>query len=122
MYNDKKYAIFLGAGASAAEGAPIQSNLFRDYFQLLKRRGGHYSSEHERELATFFQLMFDIDVDDDASLKVAKFPTYEEALGVLDLADLKNESFKDFPNINFASNSGRIKFLRLYLVFLMADI
>lgn len=41
---------------------------------------------------------------------------------MLDLADLKNESFKDFTNINFASNSGRIKFLRLYLVYLMADI
>ena len=122
MIKDKKYAIFLGAGASAAEGAPIQSNLFKDYFKLLKKREGVYSAEHERELATFFSLMFDIDVDDNASLNAASFPTYEEALGVLDLADLKNESFKDFPNINFASNSGRIKFLRLYLVFLMADI
>lgn len=116
-----KTAIFLGAGASAAEGAPIQSNLFKDYFRLLKRRGNIYIHEHERELATFFQLMFDIDVDND-NLDNIVFPTYEEALGVLDLADLRNESFKDFANINFASNSGRIKFLRLYLVYLMADI
>jgi len=116
-----KIAIFLGAGASAAEGAPIQSTLFKDYFKLVKNRGGHYSPEHERELATFFQLMFDIDVDN-VNLDSAVFPTFEEALGILDLADLKNEAFKDFPNINFASNSGRIKFLRLYLVFLMADI
>jgi len=118
---NKKTAIFLGAGASAAEGAPIQTNLFRDYFNLLRRRGGHYAHEHERELATFFQLMFDIDVDHD-NLDMAMFPTFEEALGVLDLADFKNESFKDFTNINFAANSGRIKFLRVYLVFLMTDI
>lgn len=116
-----KTAIFLGAGSSAAEGAPIQSNLFKDYFKLIKSRGGNSSPEHERELATFFQLMFDIDVDN-GNLETAVFPTFEEALGVLDLADLKNEAFKDFANINFASNSGRIKFLRVYLVFLMADI
>ena len=116
-----KTAIFLGAGASAAEGAPIQTNLFRDYFKLIKTRGNFATPEHERELATFFALMFDIDVDN-GNLDKALFPTFEEALGVLDLADLKNESFKDFPNINFASNSGRIKFLRLYLVYLMADI
>ncbi len=116
-----KTAVFLGAGASAAEGAPIQNNLFRDYFKLLRKRGGHYQQEHERELATFFQLMFDIDVDN-GNLDTAIFPTFEEALGVLDLADIKNEAFKDFANISIASNSGRIKFLRVYLVFLMADI
>ena len=120
--NDKlKTAIFLGAGASAAEGAPIQTNLFKDYFKLIRNRGRFATPEHERELATFFALMFDIDVDN-GNLDNALFPTFEEALGVLDLADLKNESFKDFTNINFASNSGRIKFLRLYLVYLMADI
>ncbi len=119
--NKMKTAIFLGAGASAAEGAPIQTNLFKDYFKLIKTRDSFATPEHERELATFFALMFDIDVDN-GNLDNALFPTFEEALGVLDLADLKNESFKDFPNINFASNSGRIKFLRLYLVYLMADI
>jgi hypothetical protein len=49
--------------------------------------------------------MFEIDVEDNVSLKAASFPTYEEALGVLDLADNKNESFKDFPNINYAFNN-----------------
>jgi len=116
-----KTAIFLGAGASASEGAPIQTNLFCDYFKLIKSRGKHRSREHEKKLANFFDLMFDIDVHN-GNLDTAIFPTFEEALGILDLADLKNEAFKDFPNINFSANSGRIKFLRLYLVFLMADI
>ncbi len=116
-----KTAIFLGAGASSAEGAPLQSNLFKDYFKLVKQRNIRRSPEHEKELASFFQLMFDIDVNN-GNLDNAIFPTFEEALGVLDLADLKNEAFKDFTNINFDSNSGKIKFLRVYLVFLMADI
>ena len=116
-----KTAIFLGAGASAAEGAPIQTNLFKDYFNLIRSRNRFVTQEHERELASFFALMFDLDVDN-GDLDNMLFPTFEEALGVLDLADLKNEAFKDFANINFASNSGRIKFLRLYLVYLMADI
>jgi NAD-dependent SIR2 family protein deacetylase len=123
MINRKKRrtSILLGAGASAAEGAPIQSNLFKDYFKLIKTRNNCLAAEHERELASFFALMFDIDVDN-GNLDNIVFPTFEEALGILDLADIKNEAFKEFPNINFASNSGRIKFLRLYLLFLMADI
>ncbi|MEI9934804.1 MAG: SIR2 family protein [Ferruginibacter sp.] len=115
-----KTAIFLGAGASAAEGASIQSELFKDYFKLIKKRGGCHS-QHESILVIFFQLMFDVDIMA-GNIDEAVFPTFEEALGILDLADLKDEAFKDFANINFAPNSGQIKFLRLYLVFLMADI
>ncbi|PAW95045.1 hypothetical protein CKK33_16695 [Mucilaginibacter sp. MD40] len=115
----KKVAIFLGAGASAADGAPIQSNIFRDYFNSLKRRKP--SKEHEHELVAFFKKMFDIDVLY-KNLDNINFPTFEEALGILDLADLKNEAFKELSNINLEVNSGRIKFLRLYLLFLMADI
>jgi len=31
-----KTVIFLGAGASGAEGAPLQNNLFRNYFEMRK--------------------------------------------------------------------------------------
>ena len=81
----------------------------------------HKKQKHEIELSKFFSLMFDINVDKENLDKVT-FPTFEEALGILDLAEMRNESFKDFPNINFNSDSGQIKFLRLYLVFLMTDI
>ena len=115
-----KYAIFLGAGASAAEGAALQSNLFRDYFMLLKKRARSSPRPHEKKLSEFFLKMFDIDVRR-GKLGNINFPTFEEALGVLDLADMKNESFKDFSITNFA-DGGSIKILRIYLVFLMADI
>jgi NAD-dependent SIR2 family protein deacetylase len=116
-----KSAIFLGAGASSAEGAPTQSNLFRDYFELIRTRNRNVVYEMESELRTFFSLMFDIDVDYQNLISI-QFPTFEEALGILDLADMRNESFKNYSNINIASNSGRLKRLRIYLILLMAEI
>lgn len=116
-----KTAIFLGAGASASEGAPLQNNLFLEYFKALKGNGPYAASEMEEELATFFFSMFDINVDTSAEeLKNIIFPTFEEALGILDLADNRNESFKEFSNLNIAINSGRLKRMRLYLTLLMA--
>jgi len=47
-----KYAVFLGAGASAAEGAPDQSHLFKEYFKSVREEPKH--TEMERELITFF--------------------------------------------------------------------
>ena len=114
-----KTAIFLGAGASASEGAPIQNKLFRDYFKICKAAGNYGYTEMERKLATFFMLMFDIDVDH-GNLDNIVFPTFEEALGILDLAEIRNESFREFSNLNIASNSGQLKFMRLYLTLLMA--
>jgi hypothetical protein len=53
-------AIFLGAGASKAEGAPLQGELFADYFSspsFPRSRG-----KMDRELAAFFSEMFGLDV------------------------------------------------------------
>lgn len=114
-------AVFLGAGASASEGAPIQSKLFQEYFTFCKRPDNLVTTEMDIELENFFALMFDLDVNS-RNLNDLIFPTFEEALGVLDLADTRNESFKDFSNLNFASNSGKLKFLRIYLTMMMAKI
>jgi len=113
-------AIFLGAGASSAEGAPIQSNLFRDYFKSLPRTPP--VREMDRELATFFDSMFGIDVDERDKLDQVSFPTFEEALGILDLAERRKEALKEFDLDNMARNSNRIRFIRQYLVMLMAKI
>lgn len=115
----EKTAIFLGAGASAAEGASSQGSLFKDYFEMIKKRGGR-RKDHEKELARFFDQMFGIKVN--KRMEGIEFPTFEEALGILDLADQNNQSFRNFPLLNLTSNSGRINYLRIYLVFLMADI
>jgi hypothetical protein len=54
-------AIFLGAGASKAEGAPLQGELFKEYFRSSLYRGAARSLMN-RELTEFFWEMFGIDV------------------------------------------------------------
>jgi hypothetical protein len=44
-------------------------------------------------LPLFFQDFFGIDVDDDPN---RRYPTFEEAFGILELADTREEGFKGF--------------------------
>ena len=114
-----KTVIFLGAGASASDGAPVQSDLLREYFQNLDTRNNH--GDIERELRTYFWQIFRIDIDAN-NLDDIQFPTFEEAIGMLDLAEIRNEAFKDFDRTGIASNSGRIRRLRSYLIYAMATV
>lgn len=114
-----KTAIFLGAGASKAEGAPLQGELFRDYFSSCRlRRDGDVM---DRELATFFRLMFGIDVEG-GDVHDIEFPTFEEVLGLTDLAILRKESFRSLDIENRAVNSGMLMYIAQYLVFLVAKV
>ncbi len=111
-------AIFLGAGASKAEGAPLQGELFRDYFS--SKTFINSCDASDRDLATFFDLIFGIDVDED--LRGVEFPTFEEVLGMTDLAILRKEAFRNFDIDNVAVNSGNLRFIARQLVFLVARI
>lgn len=110
-------AIFLGAGASKAEGAPLQGELFREYFSSTIFQSSHDAMD--RELATFFYEMFQIDVNSDEVSRIS-FPTFEEVLGLTDLAIMRKESFKHFDIESRSANSGRLRFIAQYLVFLVA--
>ena len=112
--------IFFGAGASCSEGAPSQADLFRRYFEQV-RHSDPYSHDHEmqRELATFFATFFGIDVDSD-DLSKANFPTFEEALGVLELAISRGESFVGLGDSEFLDGGGHIRRMRNYLILLIA--
>jgi len=112
-------AIFLGAGASKAEGAPLQGELFREYFSSPAFKHSH--DDMDRELATFFQEMFQIDVDHGDIANIS-FPTFEEVLGLTDLAIMRKEAFRHFDIENRAANSGRLRFIAQYLVFLVAKV
>lgn len=112
-------AIFLGAGASCAEGAPAQGQLFADYFSTDAFKQSH--EDMDRELATFFLEMFQIDVNHDDVSQI-RFPTFEEVLGLTDLAIIRKEAFKHFDIENRAAKSGRLRFIAQYLVFLVAKV
>lgn len=119
-----KTAVFLGAGASAAEGAPIQNDLFKRYFKSVNRRStrvvpGKTESAMKAHLSDFFKEMFDINVAA-ANLDKVTFPTFEEALGLLDLAELRREAFKRFELEPFGWYGDRIRLVRELIVLAMA--
>lgn len=114
-----KICIFLGAGASAAENTPIQSELFSEYFRNLNIED--FEDDMNSELYKFFKQMFDINIKEDDIDKV-NFPTFEEVLGLLDLAEQRREAFKNFGLENLNKKSDSIRFLRQYLIFLMGKV
>ena len=112
-----KVTIFLGAGASAAEKVPIQNELFIEYFKNLKI--DDYNKKMNKELYRFFMQMFNIDLKNDNIDKI-NFPTFEEVLGVLDLAEQRKEFFKNFSLEIVNKESDSIRYIRQYLILLMA--
>lgn len=91
--------IFLGAGASHAEGASIQSSLFNDFFLTHANinRGKIYNIK--KNVQKFFKAFFGIDFQLNEQRNI-NFPTFEEALGILELALQKKEYFRNFKNIS----------------------
>lgn len=110
--------IFLGAGASAAENLPIQNELFSNYFKYSLPL--HPYSKMNVKLRQFFKEMFNIDVIFD-DIDKANFPTFEEVIGILDMAEQRKESFKNFGTDTYNNKNGSINLLRQYLVLLTAN-
>jgi hypothetical protein len=108
--------IVLGAGASAPEGAPLQGALFKEYFSSYQKKDFSVYHEMDRDLATFFLQFFGIDVDND-DLEGISFPTFEEVLGILELALNRNESFRDY---GISSLNPTIQKVREHLILLIA--
>jgi len=112
-------AIFLGAGASKAEGAPLQGELFRAYFSSPSFKSSR--DQMDRELAAFFSQMFRINVKRGDISKI-DFPAFKEVLGLTDLAIMRKEAFRNFDIDNRTKNGGRVRFIAQYLVFLVAKV
>jgi NAD-dependent SIR2 family protein deacetylase len=110
-----KTAIFLGAGASAAEGAPIQRELFKNYF---RSRNIKKYPEMFGELSKFFKAIFHIDLS--KSIENIDFPTFEEALGILDLSETRRESFRGFDFAGAAPQDNKVQLIRHYLILVMS--
>ena len=98
--------VILGAGASKSEGAPLQRDLFRSYFEAVRDEGAHF--ERQRELTTFFDTFFGIDLDG-GDLSKANFPTFEEVLGIIEIALQRGERLKGF---GVAANDPRLQQIR----------
>lgn len=79
-----KTIFFLGAGASKSEGAPLQSELFYEYFKEFANRKDDYYIL----LKDFFSKTYKIDVE-----TTKLYPTFEEILGLLYIAEKRQVSF-----------------------------
>lgn len=104
--------IFLGAGASAADGAPTQNKLFVDYFA-----NGLHTDAMSTNLKKYFKDFFGIDTV--SNLNSTVFPTFEEVLGILELSLNRNESFKNYPLI---PQDPKLQNIREQIIFLIARI
>lgn len=104
---DAKKLIILGAGASAADGAPLQAGLFRKYAEIIQRnRHNLVHASSEGELRTFFDLFWGADIDS-TNLAGQYFPTFEEALGLLEMANARGEFFKGFGGMQTEATRGQ---------------
>ncbi len=109
--------ILLGAGASKSEGAPLQKELFKSFFDYIRVNPSWHSKDYAKEVTTikdFFYNFWGIRIND-TSLNDEDFPTFEECLGVLDTALARNQSFRD-------NDKQAIRNIRNSLVFLIAKI
>jgi len=77
----------------------------------------------DNKLARFFQDFFGIDVNKIDNLDQKDFPTFEEVLGILELADAQDDSFRGWPGAHLTNNStSSIQHIHDLLVFLNAKI
>jgi NAD-dependent SIR2 family protein deacetylase len=135
-------AIFLGAGASKSEGIPVQDEILKIYFQ--KNKPDKYFKKNndfnmDSTLVNFFKGVFNIDVTSQ-KIMPEDFPTFEEVIGILDLAEFRKETLmldsvlgnflgqsiqkgvdiSNIPSIIFNSMENHL--IRLYLVILIANV
>lgn len=111
--------IFLGAGASKADGAPIQAELFKEYF--INPEGFTNLPEERRlfeSLKKFFAEFFGIDFRR-ADMNNVLFPTFEEVLGVLEFALKREEGFKGWYLDN---DNSMLQDCKRNLIFLIASV
>ncbi len=96
---DARKVIILGAGASRADGAPLQAGLIPEFANIIHQRGiSGTLRPADQDLCDFFQKFWganikSVDWDDET------YPTFEEALGLLELANARGEFFKGFGSL-----------------------
>jgi hypothetical protein len=117
---EQKTVIVLGAGASGAERAPLQHQLFSQFFRERVRSGpGNAELQRMRaELRAFFEFFFGIDTDLARHSK-SDFPTFEEVLGIIELALQRSESFRSYST---SSANPSLQRIRDHLIFLICII
>lgn len=64
--------------------------------------------------------MFFIDVENNDAENI-NFPTFEEVLGILDLAEQRGEAFKNYKSESYTDENTSISYIRQSLIMLTAS-
>ena len=67
--------IILGAGASKSEGAPLQNEVFKQFFEYLKDKVGSLSKKQEKLIIEYFKKFWGIDIENyqNQNIKIPNF-------------------------------------------------
>ena len=82
--------IVLGAGASKSDGAPMQDELVRVFYENINQGGIH--DGFRDLLLEYFKKFWDIDR---SNYTTRVLPSFEECIGILDLAYLRKDVIKN---------------------------
>ena len=107
MLNMSQKTLFIfGAGASKADNAPLQNELFSEIFDLLEGGKEYQNIQLKQsiveEIKVFLNKLYPIK-------KVLKekfyYPTFNEVMGLIHFALIRDESFKGFSQKNLKNYS-----------------
>ena len=110
MLNMRQKTIFIfGAGASKADKAPLQNELFSEIFDLLDG-GKNYQDIKLKptileEIKDFLNKLYPIKEEPKKDLY---YPTFSEVMGLIHFALIRDESFKGFSQMNLRNYSAWI--------------
>jgi hypothetical protein len=124
--NSVDSVIILGAGASFSDGAPLQKDLIKEFCSTATLRKLELSNrgtiptvnlnEAEKiqlnQIEKYFDLFWGADLLSPFDQKFS-YPTFEDCLGILDIAKNRNENFK-------LKNREELNIFRNSLIFLIA--
>ena len=125
--------IVLGAGASRSDGAPVQNELILRYFYLTNLVNSNTIQDKAKDdiLDDYFSRFWNIDRESfkgknyDEILKfLPECPSFEEILGILDLAYLRKEYIQSSRGSDHLYNDewiGKVRNALKYLISLVID-
>lgn len=102
--------IILGAGASRAEGAPSQNELFEHFFEQIAKQSPSGRGRYKNRINNINQYFSDFWGIQPYECGV-QYPTIEECLGVLDIAFNRNESIRGYSPQRIAETRNNLVFL-----------
>jgi hypothetical protein len=115
----RQKALFIyGAGASKADHAPLQNELFSEIFDLLEGVNSYsdidLNPDFIKEMKNFLYKLYPINRN---IVKNVDYPTFEEVMGLIYFAIIRDESFKGISYYNLSSYLEKFTALIAYILY-----